>query len=92
MNKDDKAAREAEIRRGELARRIIESEIWTNAYERLQRGMLERLLSRGTTNLDTLELKRKICALRDVKANIEELMITGKLAEQQIEADSNGRK
>ena len=90
MQPDDEHARLKEKERGHLARQIFDNPLWGEAYVSLIDTSLETMLARETTDDETLELKRRILAMHDVKRRFERVMQTGDLANQQLEAARDG--
>ena len=93
MREDDRQARVKERERATLARQIFDNPLWDEAYTSLVNRQLERMLAKAADGEETLECKRSVLALRDLKGYLETIMQTGKLAQAQLEKDQeDGRK
>jgi len=81
----DEHARRREVERAIQARAILESPLWDEVYTSLANEELERLLSAGASDEQTLESKRKIRAINMVKQRFASLIETGAMAEMQLQ-------
>lgn len=82
-----------ELRRGDMARQIIENPIYSEAWQSVRDGIIwawESAPIRDKEGQNELKLMLKL--LTDVKRNVETVMQTGKLAKIQIERESMFRK
>lgn len=85
--------RSEQLRRGELARQVIENEIYAEAWQSVRDGIIHAWESAPIRDKEGQnELKLMLKLLTDVRRNIETAMQTGKLAKLQIERESMFRK
>ena len=78
-----------ELRRGELARQVIENEIYAEAWQSVRDGIISAWESAPIRDKEGQnELKLMLKLLTDVRRNIETVMNTGKMAAVQIERES----
>ena len=91
MTPDDARLRRKEVELGSEATRIIESQLWQTAYEKLARELNESMLSSTSDDDETLEYKRQLLALHRVKRHMEQAILTGQMASQQLEEASSGK-
>lgn len=78
-----------ELRRGELARQVIENEIYTEAWKSVREGIISAWESAPIRDKEGQnELKLMLKLLNDVRRNVETAMNTGKMAKIQIERES----
>jgi hypothetical protein len=81
---------EEEQRRGHEAKRILDSPLWAEAYESLAKRLNTDMLNGDDDT--TLEAKRRLLALYDVRKQLETVLRTGALAEMQLqEGAKDGR-
>lgn len=85
MRPDDEHARIRETERAAQARVLTESPLWDEAYTTLVNHEMEAMLAKGTPDDQTLECKRRILALYDVKRYFATVMQTGELAQRQLD-------
>lgn len=84
---------EEEYRRGEQARLILENEIYTEAFEGVRAALISKWEDAPIRDIEgQKELKLMLKLLKDVQANIQHVMNTGKLAKNMIERESVFRK
>lgn len=82
-----------ELRRGELARQVIENEIYAEAWQSVRDGIIHAWESAPIRDKEGQnELKLMLKLLTDVRRNVETVMNTGKMAKIQIERESMFRK
>lgn len=82
-----------ELRRGELARQVIENEIYEEAWQSVRDGIIHAWESAPIRDKEGHnELKLMLKLLTDVRRNIETAMQTGRLAKLQLERESMFRK
>ena len=89
MDEDDQRKRRIEEDRALKAKAITDSPLWHEAYEKVMEHQLSRMLASGTTDEETLQCKRRILALNDVKQQFSTVIQTGILAREQLEAAKN---
>lgn len=80
----DEHQRIKEVDRGVQARVILESPLWDEAYQAVINSDMEKMLSSGTSDEETLECKRRISALQAIKQRLATVMATGEMAEMQL--------
>ena len=66
-----------EERRGEEARRILESDIYKEAYTQVEANIVAQLAQEATTPDNAESLRKLLIALRKVRIYIEQVMHTG---------------
>lgn len=75
-----------EVRRGEDARRIIESPIWLEAWETYRTRLLLQIESADSAEQElVMHCKRLLTAARAARAHLEAVLVDGKVAQKQIE-------
>lgn len=90
MNPEDERLRLSERERGVEAQKIMDSVVWHEAYEMLANDLNARMLSVGCDDDETLQCKKDLLALHKVKKHIETVLVTGELANTQLEDARNG--
>lgn len=85
MNPEDERLRLVERERGAEAQKIIDSTVWHESYELLANDLNARMLSVSCSDEETLQCKKDLLALHKVKKNIENVLVTGELANKQLE-------
>ena len=91
MTPEDERLRLVERERGAEAQKIIDSSVWHESYELLANDLNARMLSAACSDEDTLQCKKDLLALHRVKKHIENVLVTGELANKQLEDDRDGR-
>ena len=82
-----------ELRRGELARQVIENKIYAESWQSVRDGIISAWESAPIRDKEGQnELKLMLKLLTDVRRNVETVMNTGKMAKVQIERESMFRK
>jgi hypothetical protein len=66
-----------EERRGEEARRILESDIYKEAYAQVEANIVARLAQADTKAEDAETLRQLLIALRKVRIYMEQVLNTG---------------
>ena len=76
---------EDEDRRGLLAKEVLESPIYLEAYATIEEKLVNQLSLAETTAERGEHLRRLLVAHRKIRQYIEQVMVTGKMAEQELE-------
>lgn len=75
-----------EAARGSKAKAILENEIFQDAWAKVEEGIIERWKEAPMRDLEGQQaLKMMLKLMSDVRAQIEEVMTTGKMAEASLE-------
>lgn len=94
MNKDDELARRRERERGEKARLIVDSPLWDEAWKAID-SRLTQAWKNSTTETGQAERREliyhQIRATAEVRGYIEDLLVTGAMAEMQIDEHERER-
>src|SRR5512139_616813 len=82
-----------ELRRGELARQLLNSEIYTDAIAQVRQAIIEKWISAPMRDIEGQhELKLMLKLLGDVTGYIENTLQTGKMASIQLEQEQRMTK
>lgn len=82
-----------ELRRGDMARQIIENPIYSEAWQSVRDAIISAWESAPIRDKEGQnELKLMLKLLTDVRRNVETVMQTGKMARIQIERESMFKK
>jgi hypothetical protein len=83
------ATLERERAEGQEARRIVESEVYIKAVETIRKELLQAILDAPVRDTEAvLQIKLMILLLDKLKAQLDDVMVTGKMAELQLERDA----
>lgn len=72
-----------EIRRGEEAHRVISSEIYKEAFAQIEQRLISQLAVIEITPERAEYVRQLLVANRKVRSYLEQVMLTGKMAEEQ---------
>lgn len=79
---------EEELRRGELARQLLNNELYAESFETVRKAIVDKWLASSVTDRDGHhELKLMLKALDNVQHHIKTALDTGKLAEIQLDTE-----
>lgn len=78
---------EEEIRRGRHARNVLDDEVYREAYEAVRERIVSQLSLAETVGEKRDRLNTLLVALATVQRYMEQTMLTGKMAAEQIERD-----
>jgi hypothetical protein len=84
--------RDAAIKRGEEARRILNSQIWAEAWEAYDRRILEAMANADLEPAKLTRLQGYLVAARKARGHLERLIQDGKLAATEIELDERKKR
>lgn len=70
-------------RRGEQAQRVLSSEIYKEAFSVIEERLISQLAVIEITPARAEYLRQLLVANRKIKAYLEQVMVTGQMAEQQ---------
>jgi len=87
----DEHALMRESERGRLAKAIEENPVWIDAWSSYHDNLLEWMGSVDATDVESLEAKRLLNLLRQLRADLSLVMETGLLADTALERIRNGR-
>lgn len=76
-----------EIRRGRHARNVLDDEVYRKAYEAVRDRIVSQLSLAETVDDKRERLNSLLVALATVQRYMEQVMLTGKMAAEQIERD-----
>jgi hypothetical protein len=76
---------EDEDSRGIEARRVLESPIYVEAYATIEEKLINQMALAETTAERGEHLRRLLVAHRKIRQYIQQVMITGQMAEQELE-------
>ena len=76
-----------EIRRGRHARNLLDDEVYREAYEAVRDRIVSQLSLAETVDDKRERLNSLLVALATVQRYMEQVMLTGKMAAEQIERD-----
>lgn len=76
-----------EIRRGRHARNVLEDEVYREAYDAVRDRIVSQLSLAETVGDKRERLNTLLVALATVQRYMEQVMLTGKMAAEQIERD-----
>lgn len=76
-----------EIRRGRRARNVLDDEVYREAYEAVRDRIVSQLSLAETVDDKRERLNSLLVALATVQRYMEQVMLTGKMAAEQIERD-----
>lgn len=92
MSDDERSRLIEEVQRGDLARQIISNPLWAETFSVMEKHLVSMWIGAPAADVEGREACwRMLQAARNVRHNIERIMQTGKMAEQQIEEMRNGR-
>lgn len=86
MKPEDEQARIKERERAAEAQRIMDSQLWQEAYEKLARELNNAMLN-SASDEETLEAKKQLLLLHKVRKHFENVLTTGRMAVEQLEKD-----
>jgi len=78
---------EAEITRGNNARRILDDAMYVEAYAAIEQRLVDLMASADLDDAKGTHLRHLLAAHRKVRQYMEQVMIGGKLAAEQIERE-----
>lgn len=77
---------EIEVSRGTQARAILENELFKEAVDKTQQDIFDKFASLEPTDKEGMVIQRlRLKTLADITRNLQDVMNTGVLAEEQIE-------
>lgn len=77
---------ETEVSRGTQARQILENELFKEAVEKTQQDIFDKFSATDPTDKEGMVIQRlRLKCLADITRNLQDVMNTGILAEEQIE-------
>lgn len=76
-----------EIRRGRHARNVLDDEVYREAYDAVRDRIVSQLSLAETVGDKRERLNTLLVALATVQRYMEQVMLTGKMAAEQIERD-----
>ena len=81
------------IERADKARAILESPIYTDAYDGVRTAIIQRIEQCSLTDTQTAEdLRRCLKLLKDVKLNMEVMLNHGKIEKFQLQQELERKK
>jgi hypothetical protein len=84
---------ERERAEGQEAKRIVESGIFNRAFNEIREDLIQGILNAPIRDTDGVhELKLMIHLADKLKARLEDTMLTGKMAELQLEREAKGQR
>lgn len=78
---------EAEITRGHHAKRLLGDEMFKEAYETIESRLVDLLASADITDERGTHIRHLLAAHRKIRGYLEQVIIGGKLAAEQIERE-----
>lgn len=79
---------EEELRRGELARQLLNNELYSESFDSVRQAIVDKWLTSSVTDREGHhELKLMLKALDNVQHHIKTALDTGKLAEIQLDSE-----
>ena len=89
MDNEDRAFREEEVRQAHAARSILENPLWTAAWDTFMDEIVRAWAETGSGENERRELLYfQLTAAEQARGNLETILETGKMAEQQLENDA----
>ncbi len=76
---------ETEVSRGMQAREVLENDLFKEAVEKTQQDIFDKFAATDPTDKEGMVIQRlRLKCLADITRNLQDVMNTGVLAEQQI--------
>jgi len=93
MNREDELARRREVERANEAQTVISCPLWDEAWNTLETKLTEAWKASPQGQSERRELiYMQLRAAAEVRGHIEEVLVTGRLASEQLERSNDERR
>lgn len=93
MNREDELARRREVERANEAQTVISCPLWAEAWNTLETKLTDAWKASRTGEPERRELiYLQLRAAAEVRGHIEEVLVTGRLASEQLERSTDERR